>query len=407
MINQWGKFTAKGGSRVEQTIFFVVTQIARVVKGEISHGCLESLLLIGGYGRGEGGIETRDDIECPHNNLDFLLVTSKLNCAARANLQHQLDLAVAPLVSEFDLGIDFSVISSWKLRHFPCEVMWYDARHGHKTILGSDKLLQSLEHLRLESVDPVSMRDLLVNRGTLLVINELLLSKPKLSEEDRRTIIKHTFKAIIGYGDAALFFRGQYHWSYLERQRRMQHCTGICDGLHDLYQEATQFRFRPDYERYREYNISLWLKNVRSVLEPVHLNCESKRLSIKNLTWPQYPTEMTMSACASDWKSPKSILRKYVNYIRHRNWKTPHQEISSVFFRSLGFRDMLAITYPVVAYELSSATHRELACEMLGAESRTIQALRIAYLKAWGSFGDSNFAAVAERLGLSYLNNGD
>ena len=280
------RFTHKGGPAVERILQELVTRAGALIALRFAPGELRTLALIGGYGRGEGGVDRAGGEERPHNNLDFMLVVRQ---TPPEGLKAELDRALEPLRIEYGVGIDLGLVTLQSLHRAPCRVMWYDVRHGHKTVLGDAALLPSLERFRVESILPEDVRDLLINRGTLLVINELLLARRALDEDARRALVRHTVKAIIGYGDALLFFRGAYHWSYVEKRRRMAARTDVPEAFRRLYEEASAFRFEPDYAGFAGRDLGAWMAETRAQLAAVHLACEAARLGVPRLDWSDYP----------------------------------------------------------------------------------------------------------------------
>jgi hypothetical protein len=106
----------------------------------------------------------------------------------------------------------------------------------------------------------------MVNCGTLLLINDLLLEDEVSSLERRRTIIRHVMKGIIGYGDALFYVLGAYHWSYQERQRRMRKQVSVPESFRHLYDEAMEFRFQPSYVKYLEHDFPDGWRNCECAL---------------------------------------------------------------------------------------------------------------------------------------------
>ena len=68
------RFTARGGPEVEARIRGAVSEAADVMRAVLRPEEYRAVVLLGGYGRGEGGVELRDGEERPHNNLDFLVI---------------------------------------------------------------------------------------------------------------------------------------------------------------------------------------------------------------------------------------------------------------------------------------------------------------------------------------------
>ncbi|HYI01101.1 hypothetical protein, partial [Hyalangium sp.] len=183
-----GRFTLRGSAAVEAQIAGIVRQAAAIIGARVRPDELRALALMGGYGRGEGGVERSGGSERPHNNLDFLLV---INGTIRPGLKELLDRSLEPLRRQYAVGLDLGIVTARALRRAPCLVMWYDMRYGHKTALGDTAFLPSLTHFSREAIVPGDVRDLLVNRGTLLVINEALLEQGGVDDEQRRALVRH------------------------------------------------------------------------------------------------------------------------------------------------------------------------------------------------------------------------
>lgn len=362
--------------------------------------------MLGGYGRGEGGVEVVNGRGRPHNNVDLLLVTHGLSGSSQAKLRHEIQLSLVPLVKKYDIEIDLSIVSALKLRYAPVRLIWYDMRFGHKTIWGDSTFVPSLTRFRIDRIPAWDVRNLLVNRGTLLVVNDYLLGAGTLDESTHKLIVKHAMKAIIGYGDALLFFLGGYHWSYVERQRRMRLRTDIAPEFRRLYDEAADFRFQPDYGPYMARDLSRWMVELRGALMPLHLLCESKRLRVSDLDWNRYPEMALRHAIFDESFSAASWIRKGRGLLEAKR-PVKASFAARLGYRASGVRDLLAVVFPVVAYDLGARELRDLAVAALGASSRDIVDLRRAYLRAWGDVGDANFSSVLRKWSLSMNGQGN
>jgi len=360
-----GLFTTRGGLRVERTIGDHIDRIAARIESVLNPREYRAVVLIGGYGRGEGGVEGLGDDERPHNNYDILIITQRFASFHCGEVKARVQRALTPLIEELGIGVDVGSISAFKLAHSPCLVMWYDMRFGHKTILGDASFVPSLTHFECARIQCADVRNLMVNRGTLLVINELLLESSPLSEFERRTVIKHAMKATIGYGDALLFFAGKYHWSYLEKQRRMRLCHDIPVGFRIRYDEAIEFRFEPRYADFAERDLAYENRRLLEQLAPLHLRCEALRLGEPGLRWENYLGVA----------------------LRHERSAT------------IDARQRLALLFPMVAFETGvPGTDHAFVDHFLKAPERTPAGMRLAYLNAWGEHGDLNFMGLLGKL---------
>lgn len=392
------RYTLDGGPEVEARIGTLLAEAAGEVERAVPSGMLRALVLLGGYGRGEGGVEVRDGLEHPHNNLDLLAITRG---PAPRSLKARLDEALAPVAERHGIGLDVGVIADRTLARAPCLVMWYDLRHGHRTLLGDADFVPTLDRFRVDRIVPGDVRDLLVNRGTLLVINDALIARGTLDPGGRRAVVRHAMKAVIGYGDAWLFFRGAYHWSYAERRRRMAARTDAPDALRTLYDRAMAFRFRPEYALFEGLDLPGWCSGIKGALAPVHLDVEARRLGRPGLTWADHPQASLLAALGADLADPRALARK-ARALLSGGAPGGAPWTARLAWRLAPPRERLAVLFPPVAYGLGEAPARDLARSVLGADPlRDPDPARLAFLARWGRHGDPNFAAAARRLGLS------
>ena len=390
MSRPYGKFTVRGSGAVEDLITGLVNETVDMAKRVLSPNDYRALIMMGGYGRGEGGVEIVGGEERPHNNFDFLLISESARPSKQAVLRQRLYDIFTPVMQKYDIEIDLSVISTWKLRFSPTLIIWYETRFGHKTILGDDRFVPGLKHFRLNRIPSRDALRLLVNRGTLLLINEQLLEEGCTTEADRKRVVRNVMKAIIGYGDAMLFFLGDYHWSYVERKRRMEQRHDIPAEFRALYDEAAEFRFRPCYEKYRDRDLKEWLKDLKVILEPLHLFCEEKRLGVQKLNWNNYPTLALSQALFDEPWSCRSWVRKGLNLARSVPGPLEHGAQGNLGYRVLGQRGLYPLIYPVVAYSITEPQFRFLATGVLNSRDTRETTLREAYLRTWGRDADIN-----------------
>jgi hypothetical protein len=381
-------YTVSGSPEVETKIDTIVAEVSAVISREVEASRYRALVLIGGYGRGEGGVEIRDGEEHPHNNLDFLLITRNTGLSHGTVGKDRLSLALEPLRVRHDVGIDIGVVSAATLRTSPCLVMWHDMRFGHQTLLGDRHFVPSLTRFSVEKIPSWDIRNLLVNRGTLLVINDLLLEAGTWSTQTARTVIRHVMKAIIGYGDALLFFNERYHWSYLEKQNRMRSLSRAPGEFRRLYDTAIEFRFNPDYARYLDRYLPRWLEDLNAVLADIHLTCERARLGDPALRWERYLEMALRQVLHDDLTSPRRLARKIANTARDPIADLDVSTLASLGARAAGPSALLPILFPAVAYR-SVAPILGSALVDLGDNASSV---RRRYLELWGQHVDINFA---------------
>ena len=400
----WGRFTAAGGPGVEQHLTGLVAAIGQAARRVLTPREMVSLVVIGGYGRGEGGVDRASGVERPHNNLDLMVVAPDERTPP-AEVKRRLDTALAEHARASGVALDVSVTTLPRLRRSPALVIWYDLRHGHKTVVGDPGLFASMTHFTQDRIPAWDVRNLLTNRGTLLVINEH--AQAHSAEPDRRMLVRHVMKAVIGYGDALLYFLGEYDWSYREKQRRMARRTDVPAPFRALYDGAMRFRFEPRYEPWLARDLGTWLDEVRAALEPVHRTCEARRLGVRELDWDGYLPLALAHELSDEAGSARAWARKGVRTVRALAGRRTLGAPGSVAIRHLraglgalcaNESSLLSLVFPVVAYGPRSPEARRLAQRLLGAPSAEPAALRRAYLHAWAQHGDLNFQPLLARL---------
>jgi len=392
------QFTYYGEKDAENFLVEVLTKIRNIFKEYFTKEQTTALILIGGYGRGEGGIVKKDGVYRPHNNLDLLYI---YNETLDKKILTRVDEALQKISKEYDIGIDLSAISKKKILNLEGLVISYDMRFGHKTLLGDSSFIREYDHFSVYNIDPVDMRQLLVNRGTLLLINRLLLQKEELSTRDKKLIIKHAIKAIIGYGDALLFFHNQYHWSYAQKQSNMTKLSAIDEKTKALYTEAIAFRFQPDYKTYLQKDLHQWNRELLQTLSNIHLECEKINLSKRNLSWDNY-FDVTLLERSYPAKKMKQKAKYLLEGLKHPKVILKLTSPLKIFsFLQLGNRATLALIFPYVAYANSPSHYRELFMLLLESKESTDAAFLRAFLLQWSKWGDTNFKNVLKSYNIT------
>jgi len=369
----------------------VLLEASNVFKELFPNKQTAALILIGGYGRGEGGIVQENGTYHPHNNLDLLYI---YNGNINTKMSELADSKLQEISKKYGIGIDMSAINRQKLMRLDGLVVGYDMRFGHRTLLGDSSFLKEHQAFSLYNIDPADVRQLLVNRGTLLLINRLLLNKETLTKDEKKLIIKHAVKAIIGYGDALLYFNDSYHWSYAQKQLNMSELKNIDNGIKDLYSEAILFRFMPDYDTYLKKDLKAWNDELIRMLSSIHLECERINLSESGLEWETYFTTALKNKSyprQSLRQKAKSCLHGVKNTSILKELNTAGEMMS---FMQLGGRGMLSLLFPYIAYETYPKEYQSLFKAALRSEEVNTNEFLKGFLTLWSKWGDTNFVNV-------------
>lgn len=393
----WKQCTLDGSLNVEEKIRQITHHVKEIVMQELSPAEYKTLLLIGGYGKGEGGVVELDGKTAPHNNLDFLLVTNSLSINKSQSIQKQ----VLTLSQKEKIGIDFSTVDAKKLKKSRPLVIWHDLIFGHQTLLGDPYFIPNLPFGENHKIDPWDMTQLLINRGTLLIINRWLLDEKKNSEMFHKIMTKHIMKTIIGYGDALLFQEGKYNWSYAEKRKRMEQTKEIPEPFKKIYEEAYQFRLSPHYTPYLNREVLSWQNNLEEVLKPLFFACESKRLHQSKMNVGKWWKKTLLTHLKSAIVSPKILTKRILTLLSPSKSIIGANSLEKTLFRMCSPQEKLSLCYPVVAFDIGTPKQKKQVAHFLETADDSLPSLRKAYLKKWSTCGDINFKNSVKQWGLS------
>lgn len=209
---------------------------------------LVTLVLGGGYGRGEGGLVVKDGKEMPYNDLDLTLVVGNKSTIPRDRLK----AIEKKYAKELGIHVDFSrPLTVRDVENWPRWLMWYDLINGYVALKGGQELLASLAPATLKEPLPViEATRLLLNRGTGLLWAFRVVRKIEQAPDDD-FIRRNYYKCSLALGDALLIAYQRFTTKYWGRDDLLADLE-LAEpkvgsfGLQSLYREALRFKFRPD-----------------------------------------------------------------------------------------------------------------------------------------------------------------
>ncbi len=268
-------YTLYPNSEAESTIDQIVNDLNEFISIE-NHGYVLSCLMIGGYGKREGGVTIEGDRVLVKNNIDLMLIHEN-----HINIRF-LDLfsnKVKSLESLHDVSIDISRFTEKAFLASKNSLMMYDLKKGHVPIYTKDP--ENLQYL-LDSIPKfvsceTEMFRLAVNRGLLLLINKFSFDK---GEVFLRKAKVHISKAIIGLGDYILFYKGLYHWSYIEKSKRINLLPSEYKEIARLYRLACSYRLHDNNDLFEGEDLSQ-LNSYALTLFASHVVAPQSNYSLK------------------------------------------------------------------------------------------------------------------------------
>jgi hypothetical protein len=211
---------------------------------------VSALMLAGGYGRGEGGIYREDHGAQTqlYNDLEFYLIVDHRTAVlpAEAWCREQCPRGMR----ELGIEVEFKVLTDLALRQAQTSMFIYDLLAAHRLVYGSENFVRTLPPtLSDPSIIPRhEAARLLFNRGS-----GLLFSSSALRAGDDRIrngfVERNHAKLRMALADAVLAVNGRYHFSCLERHRRL--CEPSLEvplnwpELVAWHDEGVTFKFHP------------------------------------------------------------------------------------------------------------------------------------------------------------------
>lgn len=283
MIGTSQRFTPNGSAAIEKGLTETCHRVRAGVQRLIPASRLEGILLGGGYGRGEGGVLQTDQGERPYNDLEFYVFIAGNSLLAERAFRMPLHHLGEQLSPEAGLEVEFKVLTLSKLRRSPPAMFYYDLVMGHRWLVGDDTLLAGCEHHREANRIPLhEATRLLMNRCSGLLFALERLQRPGFTSQEADFVGRNLAKAQLAFGDVLLTAHGQYHWSCLERNRRLNtfpfegelgwarclvphHNAGVDFKLHPIRSTESRDALQ---ERHRELTqlggkLWLWLESRR------------------------------------------------------------------------------------------------------------------------------------------------
>ncbi len=210
-------------------------------------GNLVALILGGGYGRGEGGVEIVAGGERPYNDLDLALVVKTPSAVPQAVLAR----ISAVYARQLGIHVDYSrPLTVTAICNWPPLLVWHDLLNGHQVLSGPADILTAHAPDAVKShPPPIEALRLLLNRGAglLWATRVLRFDEP---EPDRGFIRRNAYKLALALGDALLLSHGRFATPYRGRDALLERLAEADDAVAALdllppYRDALTFKFSP------------------------------------------------------------------------------------------------------------------------------------------------------------------
>lgn len=254
------RYTVRGSNELDARIDIHLEHIVKTV----SPHC-DAVILLGGYGRGEGTPFIRPDgSQSPFNDYDLVVIVDTINSAVRL----QFSALEKQLTGDLGLPVDLCPYQRSQLPSREFSLLNYEMKYGHMVLKGDEYILDTMPNYAHNAIPLAEGSRLLLNRGKLLLdIQQRLTGTKPLNDEERIRFIKFIFKAWLAFGDCALLAVRNYDISYTVKKERISGIPGCPDraAVIEGYLKAVELKEWGDFNALDNFDIPAEFEAVRDL----------------------------------------------------------------------------------------------------------------------------------------------
>jgi hypothetical protein len=281
-----GRYTLDGDRDLESHLELTCARIVSAIRGLVPGRKLESVLLGGGYGRGEGGVLAGPDGHHPYNDLEFYVAIRGNRHLNEVLYHRRLEVMAEILTHLAGVEVEFKITSLAEMAAKPVSMFSYDLASGHRVLWPHESPGTEAFAARHASAADIPLSEatrLLMNRCSGLLLAREKLDKGTLTAADADFVRRNIAKAQLACGDALLVAQGLYHWSCRRRHRRLKALAGYTEDpfLDDVlrsHASGVQFKLHPETTAEPREILELRWQEARDQARQCWLRIESRRL---------------------------------------------------------------------------------------------------------------------------------
>lgn len=313
-----------------------------------------SIVLTGGYGRGEGGIAWRDSTCVPVNDYDLVVVTKNMPLPIFLVYRSKIQRLGEKLTEQFGLGIDLALTRKKMLPTMPPSLFWYETQKGHYMVWGEKDILMALPRWHPQDIPLSEGTRLLLNRGAMLLVARAILTRSNApSAREVQTILTAAWKAVLSWGDCVLLMNGRYDHRYQNR-KNMIHAHSSLDDipngelLPEFYSQALHYKFFQEHLGGQPTDMIGWITDVIKQHERIFRWFEEKRLGRPIANWNEYATWVPKLPL------PGSFVGRAKNLVRNvwqGGWLAMHGRVK---WAMADHQERLLSSFPILLFQPTS-----------------------------------------------------
>jgi hypothetical protein len=294
-----GKYTILDEPDADQAVQDVLDLVVKEILSLMGKH-LQAIVLMGGYGRGEGGVYKKNGRYRLINDLDLAVFVrgnvKKIKKVYNIKLKETAKI-LQPQCNGIK-QIDIDITSPWRHRLAPNLVNYYEIKNGHQVVYGNINLDSIMPHLTETKLPVFDGTIYFYSRGSGLLLPLLYEMTDSLDNEKYRENFQIEIqKACQAMGDSLLLMHRKYHFSYKERLRRFEILAErkniipehLIEKLLPLYRWGVANKLQPELVQWTKIEeMRARLKEVCQLFSAFFLWFESKRLNKAVFDWYEY-----------------------------------------------------------------------------------------------------------------------
>lgn len=272
-----GKFTTYDETWIDVQIQSQINIITRVIRENIPY--VRSIILTGGFGRGEGSVEIANGRVTPLKDYDFAVIVDKLPPYQLIKVVHDRIYAelMMPNPNEHlfrssSFEVDLGFFTEFRLRVY-ADLSTYELKKASHLLQGEN----------IDDLIPWEIEDIPLSSGLRFLFLKTIglighFSLQYLREEERdlskyKLLIYECYKTYVEIASVLCFMMKCYEPSFSRRMKLFQ--SNFQKQLPDLYQQlpflpqqvikATKFKLKPDFRSIKQDPVDLWFETRDSL----------------------------------------------------------------------------------------------------------------------------------------------
>ena len=291
-----GRYTAYDQLWIDEQINSQLHMITKTILEKVVD--VYSVILFGGFGRGEGSVKIQDKEIIPLCDYDMLVVVNKTPSERiKRELYQKLYRGLRfgkledTLFRHSQFTVDITFKTKDKLTLVP-DIPIYELKSASVLLYGED--VRKIINWTIEDVPPSSALRFLFEKVTGLIghFSYEYLKGRVLEKWEKENIIYICNKTFLDIAAVLCFLMRRYEPTYVERMKVFsEHYKAelpeLYEKLPDLAERvvlATKFKLKPDFNQIKDDSIDLWF-TTRNYLGVVVKYCMKRLLNVESSDW--------------------------------------------------------------------------------------------------------------------------